>query len=45
MKKSNDKMFGRGEYDFKFDEYVTNVCKMTQRKLTVLTRIKSKLQF
>ena len=45
METSNEKMFGRGESDLKFDEYVTNVCKMTQRKLTVLTRIKNKLRF
>ena len=29
----------------KFDEYISNVCKKAQRKLTVLTRIKNYLDF
>ena len=31
--------------ELKFDEYISNVCKKTQRKLTALTRIKKYLDF
>ena len=31
--------------ELKFDEYISNVCKKAQRKLTVLTRIKKYLDF
>ena len=31
--------------ELKFDEYISNVCKKVQRKLTVLTRIKKYLDF
>ena len=31
--------------ELKFDQYVSNVCKKAQRKLTVLTRIKGCLDF
>ena len=31
--------------ELKFDEYVSNLCKKTQRKLTVLTKIKKYLDF
>ena len=31
--------------ELKFDEYISNVCKKAQRKLTVLTRIKNYLDF
>ena len=31
--------------ELKFDEYISNVCKMAPRKLTVLTKIKKYLDF
>ena len=31
--------------ELKFDEYISNVCKKAQRKLTVLTRMKKYLDF
>ena len=31
--------------ELKFDEYISNVCKKTQRKLTVLTRTQQYLDF